>query len=102
MKKFDELTAEQQEAAVNKQIEGWLQDICDGAITFNDEANGDDLQERIDQAFADANAKRTPWFSHEYIMETCENDIRRLAQQSAEDALYAEPDDPMVVRGIIE
>jgi hypothetical protein len=101
MKRFDELTEEQQEAAVNKQIEGWLQDICDGAITFDDEANGDDLQERIDAAFEEANRMKIPWFSHEYIMETCEKDIRELAQNTAENALYAELGDPMIVRGVI-
>jgi hypothetical protein len=101
MKRFDELTPEQQEKAVNIQMEGWLRDICDGAIRFNDEKNGDDLQERIDTAFAEAERMQTPWFSHEYIMETCEQEIKELAQTSAENALYLKPDDPMTVRGVI-
>ena len=101
MKKFDELTECQKEAAVNKQIEGWLQDICSGAITFNDEADGDDLQARIDAAFTEAERMKTPWFAHEYIMDTCEKEIRGLAQATAENAIYAEPNDPIVVLGVI-
>ena len=63
-----------------------------GAITegirFNDAANGDDLQARIDAAGGKANAMQTPWFWSSYIMDTCQDDLEGMAAAYAEDALY--------------
>src|SRR3990167_1276314 len=91
MKRFDELTPEQQKAAVTKCVTGLLEAIAEGAIRFNDGLNGDDLQARIDAAWADMELLRTPWFIGERIMETCRDDIEGMAQCEAEDALYPEP-----------
>jgi hypothetical protein len=99
MKTFEQLTPEQQAKAVEKCLANLLEAICEGAIRFNDEANQDDLQKRIDAAFAKAEKMRTPWFAHEYILDTCREDLEGMARCDAEDALYSEPGE-RVIRGI--
>src|SRR3972149_6940703 len=91
MKTYEQLTVEQQKAAVDKCASNLLTAIVEGAIRFNDELNNDTLQERIDAAFAKADEMQTPWFSHEYIMDTCKDEIMGMAQCEAEDTLYPEP-----------
>lgn len=100
MKKYDELTSEQKERALIKATSRLLSDIIEGSIRFNDETNGDNLQARIDAAILKAEKMYTPWFAHEYIMETCKSEIEGMAQCDAEDSLYSEPDE-IVISGII-
>lgn len=90
MKKYDELTAEQQEKSVNVCLDRLLTSIVQGCVRFNDELNQDDLQQRIDAAIEESNKNQTPWFASEFIMETCGDDLRGMAQCSAEDSLYSE------------
>ena len=99
MKTFSQLTKEQQNKAVERQTNLILEDIVDG-FRFNDKASGNDLQKRIDAAFAKAEKMRTPWFSHEYVMDTCREEVESFGRASAENALYAEPEE-QVVSGII-
>ncbi len=98
MKTYQQLTQAQQEKALDKAVECLLTSILEGAIRFNDKLNHNDLQARIDAACAKAEKMRTPWFAGEYIMDTCSDDIRSLAQCDAEDALYSEGE--RVVDGI--
>lgn len=98
MKKFCELTAAQQEQAVAYCAGKVLDAIVTGGLRFNDALNHDDLQARIDAAGEKADKMRTPWFSHEYIMDTCKEEINGMARCEAEDALYQEQDDPQVIR----
>jgi hypothetical protein len=100
MKKFDELAEEQKAAAVAYHVNDLLKAIIEEGIRFNDKLNGDDLQARIDKAFDKAESMKTPWFAHEYIMDTCRDDLEGMAQCRAEDCLYAETGDPEVIRGI--
>jgi len=97
MRTYDELSKADQESAHDKALSRLLTAICEGAIRFNDELNGDDLQARIDAAFEKAEAMRTPWFAHEYVMETCDEELRSMALCDAEDAVYRSADDPCVV-----
>jgi hypothetical protein len=99
MKKFDELTEEQKTKAIEKTLIEILEDIVNGSIRFNDELNQDDLQARIDKAFDKAEKMRTPWFSHEYILETCREDLESLAICQAEDMIYLEQNE-FAVRGV--
>jgi dihydroorotase-like cyclic amidohydrolase len=96
MKTYTELTKDQQEKAVEKELTGLLTGIIKGAIRFNDEMNDDDLQDRIDKACEKAEEMRTPWFMHEYILDTCREDLMGMALVSAEDALYSEQNENII------
>ena len=88
MKSFDKLSVNQQESAVNNAATDLLNALIEGGLRFNDKLNDDDLQARIDAACQRANDMQTPWFAHEYIMDTCRDEIMGMAQCDAEDALY--------------
>ena len=96
MRTYEQLTPAEQDEAVNIAASELLEGILEGAIRFNDALNADDLQARIDTACARAEEMRTPWFAHEYIMDTCRDEIMGMAQCDAEDALYPEPGERMI------
>lgn len=91
MRKFSDLTEQEQATAENKAAEELLRAILDGAVRFNDKLNGDSLQARIDKAVARADKMQTPWFAHKYIMDTCAEEIRGMARCDAEGTLYLDP-----------
>lgn len=99
MKTYNELTPKQQENARINALEKMLKAILEGAIRFDDDLNQDNLQAKIDAAFEKSEAARTPWFAHEYIMDTCREELEGMAQCEAEDSLYAEENE-FVVYGI--
>ena len=90
MKAYNELTPEQQEAAVNHEVNSLLGSLVNG-LRFDDKKNGDDFQARVDKAGEKADQMQTPWFWSEYIMDdpVCKETINLMARSSAEDALYA-------------
>ena len=90
MKTYNQLTEEQRKKAIQRAATLVLTDIIENGLRFNDELNGDNLQARIDKAFEKAEAMRTPWFAHEYVLDTCREDIESLANPIAKDALYSE------------
>lgn len=96
---FEQLTKEQQEKALDKCLNDLLQAILDGGLRFSDTTNGGDLQKRIDAACTQADSMQTPWFSHEYILDTCRADLESMARCEAEDALYS-TDDQNIIHGI--
>ena len=90
MKRFDELNEQQQKIAEEKALVSLLQAILSGAVRFNDALNHDNLQARIDAACEKAEQVQTPWFAHEYILDTCQDELEDMARCNAEDALYPE------------
>lgn len=98
MKKFSELTDAQQKKAIDKALNNILQAVLEGALRFNDELNGDDLQARIDRAIAKAENMRTPWFAHEYLLAdvVVKNMLTGMAMVDAEEALYSEEEEHVV------
>jgi hypothetical protein len=100
-KTYSELTPSEREKAREKSLEDLLCAICEGALRFNDKMNGDGLQARIDAAFAKAEKMQTPWFAHEYVLDTCRDDLERMAICDAEDALYALPGE-IIIHGVAE
>ena len=90
MKTYQELTEEQKSEAREIALNELLEAIMEGVIRFNDTLNGDDLQARIDAAGEKAEAMKTPWFMHEYVMDTCREDLEAMAAADAEDSLYPE------------
>ena len=87
MRTYQELNQAEQERAREVALNELLEAVMDG-LRFNDEANGDDLQARIEAAGEKANAMQTPWFWGSYIMDTCRGDLESMAAADAEDALY--------------
>ena len=96
MRTFDKLSIDEQEQAREKALTTVLQHVTEGAIRFNDKLNRDDLQKRIDAAWEKAESMQTPWFAHEYIMDTCGDDLRSMALADAEDALYPDPSEHII------
>ncbi len=93
MKTYEQLNTREQVWAVSQATTGVLTAICEHGIRFNDSLNGNDLQERIDTAWDKAEAMQTPWYWHEYILDTCREDIESMARAQAENAIYFEPDE---------
>ena len=99
MRTFGQLIAPEQAAAVEYCLTNLLRAIIEGGMRFDDEESGDDdLQGRIDLAFAKAEDMQTPWFAGEYIMEAAGEDLRDMAQCDAEDTFYAADDDGPIAR----
>lgn len=87
MKRYDQLTAEQQEAAANHFVGEALCAILECAISFEED---NELQAKIDAACAKAESMQTPWFAGEYIMDTCADEIREMALAEAKECIYME------------
>ena len=96
MKTYKELSKKQQKAAKEKCLANLLQAVVEGAISFDDKANGDDLQAKINKAGEKANAMQTPWFIGGYIMDTCKEELQGMANSEAEDAIYAEKNENVI------
>jgi hypothetical protein len=96
MRTYEQLTEAEQEEAKNIALVTLLEAILEGGLRFadmiragrDDKANENDLQARIDKAWAEADRMQTPWFAHEYILDTCREDLEGMASCDAEDALY--------------
>jgi hypothetical protein len=96
MKTYNQLTVEQKQKALDKEIESLVKAIMEGAIRFNDKKNKDNLQARIDAAWKKAERMQTPWFAGSYIMDTCKDEITGMAQCVVEDALYPESSETVI------
>ena len=96
MKTYDQLSEDEKTRAIEASTNRLLSAICEGVLRFNDELNGDDLQARIDGAFAKAEKMRTPWFASAYVMEAARDEIEGMARFDAEDALYPEPHERII------
>jgi cell division protein FtsB len=88
MRNYNQLSQEEKTKAKNINLGGLLEAVIEGAIRFSDEANHDDLQARIDTACEKASKMQTPWFAHEYILDTCRKDLETMVQAEVEDSLY--------------
>jgi len=97
LKTWQQLNEAQQRWALEKATTGLLRAIVEDGVRFDDQRNGDTLQAKIDAAGEKAERMQTPWFWHEYIMDTCRAEIESIAQASAEDSVYAEIGDANVV-----
>lgn len=108
MKRFVELSEEQQEKAIDHYLGLLVESLVEGHIRFDDGQNGDNLQDAIDCAIAESNRKQTPWFAGEYVMDvryrpmeghvtdddgmySVADHLRSMASCDAEDAVYLEP-----------
>ena len=92
MRTYQDLTEEEKTRAREKALEELLEAITEG-VRFDDKANGDNLQARIDAAGEAAEKMQTPWFWTSYIMDTCKEDLESMALADAESALYPGPEE---------
>lgn len=92
MKRYAELTLQQQVDAETKCLNRLLEMILEGSMRFNDKLNKERLQHRIDKAIAKADKMQTPWFAHEYLMDDVyiAERLKGMAVCDAEDAMYSE------------
>jgi hypothetical protein len=90
---YSGLSDAEQEQARERALTDLLMAVVEGAIRFNDPANGDDLQARIDRALAESERLHTPWFAGEIVMEdsVVAEAMTGMAQYDAEDAWYPTP-----------
>lgn len=65
-----------------------LRAITEGGLRFNDLANGNDLQQRIDEARVAAETGCCDWRG--LVLRTCGSELTTIAQMAARDAFYAE------------
>ena len=97
MRTYEELTAEDQEKAVNQCATDLLKAILDGGLRFDDGKNENNLQSRIDAACEEADRQQVPWFAHEFIMDTCKEEIMGMAKADAENSVYPDPSERVVL-----
>ena len=97
MKTWEQLTKEQKEVALKRQVDRTLENLCEyGAEWFPE------IEEKFNAAVAEMKRMRTPWFLAEALFERAENEITELAMGNCEMYLYAEPSDPLVIYGVIK
>jgi hypothetical protein len=87
MKQFHQLSPPQQERAIAIALERLLTAIAQG-LRFNDAANGNALQDRIDRAWEQATREQVPHMWGDFILTTCREDLTRVATMTARDAVY--------------
>ncbi len=81
---FYELTIPQQNKAIEDAGNELLRDILQG-MRFEE-----DLNMKIESAIEKAEKMQTPWFAHEYIMDTCSEDIKNIARTWAAETKYTD------------
>lgn len=89
MKTFNQLDEQSQARALETAVNTLLKKICEGSVRFSDR----DIQAKIDEAAKQAERMKTPWFMHEFVMETCKDEVTRAAKVDAHRAYYREPGD---------
>lgn len=97
MKRFGQLTQEEKQLAEEKALETLLEEVITGSVHFNDDANKDDLQARIDQGLAMASCMGTPWFAADYIMDLAGEDLKSIARPMAFDAIYPQRGEALIL-----
>jgi hypothetical protein len=88
LKKFCELTPHQRERAVEEALRRILLAVTDGGLRFNDLANANDLQARIDAARVRSEQHEQDFTTA--VLLTCSGELGALARMSARDAIYTE------------
>ena len=96
MKRWNDLTEDEQRKAVGKTTAQLLDAVVEGSIRFKDDLNHDSLQADIDTAIKEANENRTPWFAGEYVMEAVGPTLSGMAQCDALAAYYPESGESVI------
>lgn len=100
MKQFSQLSPLQQEGAVQIVLKRLLEAITERGLRFNDASNGNRLQERIEGARRAAERMQAPQLWAGLILETCGEDLRELARESASTAVFVENETIIAMRDL--
>lgn len=95
MKRYSELTQEQQRRAVRLAFDRLLDAVSNRGLRFNDIANGNRLQERIDACIEKAEREQLDHMIPEYVAAACMEDLVQLAEQTARNAVFVENETTM-------
>lgn len=87
MKRYGELAPEQQGQAREKALQELLESIVQGVWI----PGVPGLAAKIDEAWREVDAKRTPWFWAEAILDRCRAELEAMALDDARGAIYLEP-----------
>ena len=96
MRRWNDLTPDEQQKAIEKQTNVLLGAVVKGAIRFNDELNQDTLQADIDKAIEKAEANRTPWFAGEFVYDAVGEQLRSMAEADTGEAYYPETGEQII------
>ena len=93
--KFDDLSMVDKRRSIKYFMNKLINRLVGREITFDDKANKDDFQARVDAAIEKAEDNRTPWFAGEYMLEDSylEEMIYAMARSDAKSAIYLHDDD---------
>ena len=84
-REYNDLSDSEKESAVNH----FLLRVLETATEYPSYYQFDsDLHKKILKAHKKADKAQTSWFAHEFIMEDCGEELRELALDDAEQALY--------------
>ena len=98
MRTYHELNDAEKGQAVQIALNKLLGDLLRYGHGYCDLSHDTDLCTRIDAAIAQAERMQTPWFAHEYILDTCRDDLTQVALGHAVEAVYLDPDERDAVR----
>ena len=84
-REYNELSDSEKEAALNHFLLDELTTVCEMPEWYEYD---EDLYKKIIEAGDKAEKNQTPWFTHEFIMEDCGDELRAIALTNAESALY--------------
>lgn len=84
LKTWNQLTTDQQKAAIQMRVHHLVQAISEGRLTFNNPA----MQEKVLHAAKRAEDMKTPWFFGQYVMEGMASELATLATAECASAFY--------------
>lgn len=90
MTKYIELTESLCQQAIARALAHILQAVTDGNLHFDDLANGNNLQERIDHTCAVAEREQAPQLCGEHVMRLCRVELTALAERTAQTSVYSD------------
>ena len=98
MKLYCDLTVLQKEKAITYFLHKVANSVATCAITFNDKANGNNLQAQIDKIRVEAERLHTPWFIVDMLLkdEYIAGELKIVAECQAKEVFFLEDDEEAI------
>ena len=84
-REYNDLSDSEKESAVSHFLLQVLSMACEYPSLYQ---YNEKLHKKILKAHKKADKNQTPWFTHEFIMEDCGDELREIALDEAQDSLY--------------